>query len=155
MGYKEEYLLSEYQDLGLLNANKDVHIVRNKENGLICVKKTVPLENRDIYLFLKKNPSHYMPHIFECMEMEDSLVPVSYTHLPAHQVAYTGMDALTHAIEAYVSTLNCAYTDPLACLLYTSSRNVCCCDCSYYYQSCFNYRKIIFAWFTEGKPEGV
>ena len=34
--------------------------------------------------------------------------------LPAHQVAYTGMDALTHAIEAYVSTLNCAYTDPLA-----------------------------------------
>ena len=34
--------------------------------------------------------------------------------LPAHQVAYTGMDALTHAIEAYVSTLNCAFTDPLA-----------------------------------------
>lgn len=34
--------------------------------------------------------------------------------LPASQVAYTGMDALTHAIEAYVSTLHCAYTDPLA-----------------------------------------
>ena len=33
--------------------------------------------------------------------------------LPAHQVAYTGMDALTHAIEAYVSTLNCVYTDRL------------------------------------------
>ena len=34
--------------------------------------------------------------------------------LPVHQVAYTGMDALTHAIEAYVSTANCVYTDPLA-----------------------------------------
>lgn len=34
--------------------------------------------------------------------------------LPVKQVAYTGMDALTHAIEAYVSTMNCAFTDPLA-----------------------------------------
>lgn len=34
--------------------------------------------------------------------------------LPAKQVAYTGMDALTHAIEAYVSTLHGPYTDPLA-----------------------------------------
>ena len=30
--------------------------------------------------------------------------------LPVKQVAYTGMDALTHAIEAYVSTLNCPFT---------------------------------------------
>lgn len=34
--------------------------------------------------------------------------------LPLKQVAYTGMDALTHAIEAYVSTMNCSFTDPLA-----------------------------------------
>ena len=33
--------------------------------------------------------------------------------LPVKQVAYTGMDALTHAIEAYVSTLNGPFTDPL------------------------------------------
>ena len=34
--------------------------------------------------------------------------------LPVKQVAYTGMDTLTHAIEAYVSTLNGPFTDPLA-----------------------------------------
>ena len=34
--------------------------------------------------------------------------------LPVKQVAYTGMDALTHAVEAYVSTLNSPFTDPLA-----------------------------------------
>lgn len=34
--------------------------------------------------------------------------------MPKKLVAHTGMDALTHAIEAYVSTANCAYSDPLA-----------------------------------------
>ncbi|MGF7009984.1 alcohol dehydrogenase class IV [Lachnospiraceae bacterium PF1-22] len=40
--------------------------------------------------------------------------PDLVANLPANQVAYTGMDALTHAIEAYVSTLHSCFTDPLA-----------------------------------------
>ena len=34
--------------------------------------------------------------------------------MPKKLTAHTGMDAMTHAIEAYVSTLHCDYTDPLA-----------------------------------------
>ena len=34
--------------------------------------------------------------------------------MPQKLVAHTGMDAITHAVEAYVSTANCDYTDPLA-----------------------------------------
>jgi len=34
--------------------------------------------------------------------------------MPKKLVAHTGMDAMTHAIEAYVSTANCEYSDPLA-----------------------------------------
>ncbi len=34
--------------------------------------------------------------------------------MPAKLVAHTGMDAMTHAVEAYVSTANCDYSDPLA-----------------------------------------
>ena len=34
--------------------------------------------------------------------------------MPKKLVAHTGMDAMTHAIEAYVSTANCSYTDALS-----------------------------------------
>ncbi|MFV0412656.1 MAG: iron-containing alcohol dehydrogenase [Oscillospiraceae bacterium] len=34
--------------------------------------------------------------------------------MPQKLTAHTGMDAITHATEAYVSTLHCDYTDPLA-----------------------------------------
>jgi alcohol dehydrogenase class IV len=34
--------------------------------------------------------------------------------MPQKLTAHTGMDAITHGIEAYVSTLHCDYTDPLA-----------------------------------------
>lgn len=34
--------------------------------------------------------------------------------MPSELIAYTGMDALTHAIEAYVSTQHSPFTDPLA-----------------------------------------
>lgn len=34
--------------------------------------------------------------------------------MPPKLIAYTGMDAMAHAVEAYVSTLHCDFTDPLA-----------------------------------------
>ena len=34
--------------------------------------------------------------------------------MPKKLVSHTGMDAITHAVEAYVSTAHCDYTDPLA-----------------------------------------
>ncbi|MCF8011319.1 MAG: iron-containing alcohol dehydrogenase [Clostridiales bacterium] len=41
----------------------------------------------------------------------DPLVPAK---MPPHVTAHTGMDALTHAVEAYVSTAASAYTDSVA-----------------------------------------
>ena len=40
--------------------------------------------------------------------------PILAETMPKKLTAHTGMDAMTHAIEAYVSTLHCDYTDPLA-----------------------------------------
>lgn len=42
------------------------------------------------------------------------LDPVIAETMPQSLTAHTGMDALTHAIEAYVSTMNSPFTDPLA-----------------------------------------
>ncbi len=42
------------------------------------------------------------------------LAPEIAETMPKTLVAHTGMDALTHAIEAYVSTANSPFTDPLA-----------------------------------------
>ncbi|MDL2327453.1 iron-containing alcohol dehydrogenase [Ruminococcaceae bacterium OttesenSCG-928-A11] len=42
------------------------------------------------------------------------LDPALPEKMPQQLTAHTGMDALTHAIEAYVSTANSPFTDPLA-----------------------------------------
>ena len=43
--------------------------------------------------------------------------------MPAKLVAHTGMDAMTHAVEAYVSTAHTHYTDPLAIFAIKMIRN--------------------------------
>ena len=54
MRLDEEYRLSEYVDLGRLDDNEKVHIVRNKVNGVIGVRKYIALDLEEIYLFLRK-----------------------------------------------------------------------------------------------------
>ena len=56
---------------------------------------------------------------FVCVDPHDMPViavidPEMMSSMPKGLTASTGMDALTHAIEAYVSTANSDYTDPLA-----------------------------------------
>lgn len=55
---------------------------------------------------VKRNPGH--PNLIPDVAILDPLLTVS---LPKHLTAYTGMDALAHAIEAYVSTKATALSD--------------------------------------------
>ena len=76
MRLDEEYRLSEYVDLGRLDDNEKVHIVRNQVNGVIGVRKYVALELEEIYLFLKGNPNPYIPKIYECIPAESNLIVI-------------------------------------------------------------------------------
>lgn len=68
MRLSDEYYLSEYQDLGLLHQDKTLHLLRNRVTGVICVKKIMHIEQRDIFQFLKEHPSPYIPQIYASIE---------------------------------------------------------------------------------------
>ena len=55
----EEYRLSEYQDLGMLTDKEQVHIVRNRVNGQIAVRKVVSSDRLRIYAFCRKIKTHF------------------------------------------------------------------------------------------------
>lgn len=63
----------------------------------------------DMDLGIKLNPGH--PHLLPDVAILDPELTVS---LPQHFTAFTGLDALTHAIEAYVSTKANNLTDSYA-----------------------------------------
>ncbi len=72
----EEYRLSEYQDLGMLTDKEQVHIVRNRVNGQIAVRKMVSLDKQEIYRFLQENRNPFLPVIYECIRQRDALIVI-------------------------------------------------------------------------------
>lgn len=102
MNIAEEYRLSEYQDLGELNENVKVHLVRNRLNGTICVRKIVEPELFDIYVFLKYHQTVYTPRIYEIIQnaaelivieeyfagrnLEDALLERAFTEIEAAKI---------------------------------------------------------------------
>lgn len=72
----EEYRLSEYQDLGMLTDKEQVHIVRNRVNGQIAVRKVVSSDRLRIYAFLQKNQNPFLPVIYECIQQKDELIVI-------------------------------------------------------------------------------
>lgn len=76
MKLSDEYRLAEYEELKNIHGRNNIFIVRNKINGLIGVKKIVPIDLLEIYMFLKKHPTPFIPVIFECIEDDKELIVV-------------------------------------------------------------------------------
>ena len=71
---QKEYKLSIYQDYGPLEEKEHIHLVRNKNNGKLCIKKFFDREQKDIVEFRKKNTSWYFPQVFDVIESEDQYI---------------------------------------------------------------------------------
>ena len=57
MELTKEYLLYQYEELGILEGNANVKIVRNSITGKIAVKKTMSMEQLPVYSFLRSQRS--------------------------------------------------------------------------------------------------
>lgn len=64
----EELKLSEYQDYGPLEKKENIHLVRNKVSGEICIKKILEPMQEEVLDFRKANSSPYFPKVFATAE---------------------------------------------------------------------------------------
>lgn len=76
MDIAKEYLLSQYEELGELNGNPHVRIVRNYITGKIAVKKMMGSGQKQVYDFLKSCKTRFFPEIYECVEDGEELIVV-------------------------------------------------------------------------------
>ncbi len=76
MDLSKEYILSQYQELGILNDNEKVMIVRNTITGKIAVKKYMNIEQTAIYAFLKSHRSDFIPQIYEYIQDSRRLIVI-------------------------------------------------------------------------------
>lgn len=73
---RKEYRLSAYQDYGPLETKEQVHLLRNKITGKICVKKTLSKEQQEIVQFRVNNQSSWFPQVMEVIEEKEQLIVV-------------------------------------------------------------------------------
>lgn len=68
MNFLEEYRLSDYQDYGALGRKENIHLLRNRNTGKICVRKTLDRSQKEIIDFRRSEDSCYFPTVEKVIE---------------------------------------------------------------------------------------
>lgn len=76
MNKVDEYCLSQYYDLGMLEDNKNIRLKRRISDGKICVEKHRSRDMVYIYRFLKEHYNPHVPGIFECVENDTEVIVI-------------------------------------------------------------------------------
>lgn len=76
MRFTEEYKLSSYQDYGVLGEKEHIHLLRDKRNGKMCVKKIMDCVPDDIIEFRKRTKVSFFPELMEVIEKDGKLIVI-------------------------------------------------------------------------------
>lgn len=76
MKLSDEWKLSEYQDYGPLEKKENIHLVRNKVTGEICIKKILEPMQEEVINFRKANSSEFFPKLFVAAEESGKTVVI-------------------------------------------------------------------------------
>lgn len=76
MNFLEEYRLSDYQDYGPLGKKENIILVRNRNTGKICVKKTLDKSQKEIVEFRKLVQSDFFPVLEKVIETEKEYIMI-------------------------------------------------------------------------------
>lgn len=76
MSVTAEFGLSKYQDYGRLNDEINIHLVRNIQDGKICVKKIMDSAQKSVAEFRKNNPNRYIAEVYDYFFVDDKLVVI-------------------------------------------------------------------------------
>lgn len=115
---KAMWIKYEYPDITFEEMCKVFGIPRLRQKAHFCAISSTSGTATEVTAFSiitdYKNGIKYPIADFEITPDVAIVDPELAETMPQKLVAHTGMDAITHAVEAYVSTANCDYTDPLA-----------------------------------------
>ena len=73
---KDLLALSLYQDVEKVSGRSDVIYVKDRETGIIYVKKLLMTYDKSIYEFLKENPIAHMPRVIDIFESSNYLIVI-------------------------------------------------------------------------------
>lgn len=99
MRMEEEYRLSQYQDLGVLDGRSQIRLKRHQIYGHICVEKRVPVAMECIYQFMQQHHTPYIPRIYECIVDGDMLIIIE-EYIEGRNLEEITREQLIHELEA-------------------------------------------------------
>lgn len=103
MEVTQEYRMSKYQDYGPLEENRHIHLVRNTENGKLCVRKEYDYVQEPIIKYRKQNPCEYFAEVLEYFVIGSKVFAIEEYIEGVNLEEYMMGKALSQDVAVYIA----------------------------------------------------